>query len=238
MFKTDKDGVIHLTRGDIGSLSVTAVTEDGQPYVFKPGDVVRFSVCERKNCKNVVMECNTAVTASSESVDIVLEAYDTDFGDIISKPVQYWYEIVLNPDTAPQTIVPYDEDGARVLILYPGFSKRYDVDYDPPVPPEEDEPSEPVTVVAVGVDLKGLTVHFEQTGGVIGTGYEPMFTAGDFSIFSEDDYYQISTPTGEGFGSGTGYFDAFSYTFPTDKSYVVDFYDTNALTATIVQEDI
>lgn len=224
MFKTDKDGVIHLTRGDIGSLSVTAMTEDGQPYVFKAGDVVRFSVCERKNCANVVMECNAAVTESCESVDIVLEAYDTDFGEIISKPVQYWYEIVLNPDTAPQTIVPYDEDGARVLILYPGFSKRYDI---------PDEPDEPITEVAVGVNLKGLTVRFELTGGVTGTGYETMFRAGTFEIFSEDDYYQIKTPTGEEFGSGTGYFDAFEYAFP-DNDYVVSVFDKNALTATIV----
>ena len=74
---------------------------------------------------------------------------------------------------------------------------------------------------------------FELTGGVTGTGYETMFRAGTFEIFSEDDYYQIKTPTGEEFGSGTGYFDAFEYSFP-NKDYVVSVFDKNALTATIV----
>lgn len=33
-----------------------------------------------------------------------------------SKPIEYWYEIELNGDS---TIIGYDNDGAKKLILYP-----------------------------------------------------------------------------------------------------------------------
>jgi hypothetical protein len=33
--------------------------------------------------------------------------------------VDYWYEVELNPDEDCQTIVGYDEDGAKVLRLFP-----------------------------------------------------------------------------------------------------------------------
>lgn len=44
---------------------------------------------------------------------------ETKIGEYISKPKEYWYEIELNPETYPQTIIGYDEDGPKVLILYP-----------------------------------------------------------------------------------------------------------------------
>ena len=55
----------------------------------------------------------------SESVEIFLSKEDTKIGDVISKPKDYWYEVVVNDDTKPQTIIGYDDDGAKVFKLFP-----------------------------------------------------------------------------------------------------------------------
>jgi hypothetical protein len=49
----------------------------------------------------------------------MLSKEDTKIGKKVNKPVDYWYEVELNPDTYPQTIVGYDEDGAKIFKLYP-----------------------------------------------------------------------------------------------------------------------
>lgn len=39
---------------------------------------------------------------------------------MVNKPTDFWYEVELNPDTAPQTIIGYDkETGAKIFRLYP-----------------------------------------------------------------------------------------------------------------------
>lgn len=98
--------------------SVSAVVADAK-YMFQPGDVVRFTVFEKKDCSNVVLQKDTSVTEEVESVAIKLLSDETRLGGVISKPVDYWYEVELNPDTRPQTIRGYDEDGAKVFKLFP-----------------------------------------------------------------------------------------------------------------------
>ena len=119
MFKTNEDCSVYLTRGDAICFSVSANGSDGTAYSFKPGDEVRLKIFERKNCKRVLLSKKFAVTAESESVDIFLSSDDTKLGDVISKPQDFWYEIELNPETEPQTIIGYDEDGAKIFRLYP-----------------------------------------------------------------------------------------------------------------------
>jgi hypothetical protein len=91
----------------------------GVPYTFREGDVVRFSVFGRKDCSEVVLRKDTEVTAETGAVEILLSSEDTRIGEVISKPVDYWYEVELNPETYPQTIIGYDQDGAKVFKLYP-----------------------------------------------------------------------------------------------------------------------
>jgi hypothetical protein len=67
----------------------------------------------------VVLVVDTEVTEEAELVEIELTSEDTRIGEVISKPVDYWYEVELNPDTKPQTIIGYDKDGAKVFKLYP-----------------------------------------------------------------------------------------------------------------------
>lgn len=119
MFKIDKDKYIHITRGDVGSIEVSAISEDNSVYVFSSGDIVRLQVMKPKDCSAVLLKKVVTVGEESETVTIFLDSADTRIGEIINKPEKYWYEIELNPDTNDQTIIGYDEDGPKLFILYP-----------------------------------------------------------------------------------------------------------------------
>ena len=118
MFVVNEDLSIDITRGDAAVFSVGAKTGE-ESYKFQPGDVVRFSVFGKKDCSNVVLQKDIAVAEETEAVEIVLTGEDTKIGETISKPVDYWYEVELNPDAYPQTIIGYDKNGAKVFKLYP-----------------------------------------------------------------------------------------------------------------------
>jgi hypothetical protein len=118
MFTVNDDNSIYVTRGDIVFFDVTA-EDDGVKYKFQPGDVVRIKVYGRKDAESVVLQKDFPVTDICEKVDIYLTGEDTKFGEVISKPQDYWYEVELNPDSKPQTIIGYDEDGAKVFKLFP-----------------------------------------------------------------------------------------------------------------------
>ncbi len=119
MFVINKDKSIYVTRGDMMYFGVSAVDTDGTAHTFAPGDVIRFKVFGKKNADNVVLQKDVTVTENTKVVGITLDGEDTKIGDVISKPVDYWYEVELNPDTNPQTIIGYDEDGAKIFKLYP-----------------------------------------------------------------------------------------------------------------------
>ena len=118
MFVMHEDGSIHLTRGDFVFFGVKA-DEDGERYVFQPGEEVRMKVFERKKCENIVFQKDFPVEEETDLVGITLTRDETKIGNVINKPVDYWYEIELNPNTYPQTIVGYDEDGPKIFRLYP-----------------------------------------------------------------------------------------------------------------------
>ena len=118
MFKINEDKSIYLTRGD--HIQLTLMASDGDDaYTFRQGDLVRFKVFEKKNCENVVLQKDFRVESDTTEVVITLEEEDTKIGEEISKPKDYWYEIELNPGNDPQTIIGYDEDGAKVFRLFP-----------------------------------------------------------------------------------------------------------------------
>lgn len=120
MFKIDKtDLSIHVTRGDSLFFGVKAKNESGDFYRFILGDLLRIKVYKKKNCSDVVVEKEFPVTIEGEEQQIYLSGTETKIGDVISKPTDYWYEVELNPYTDPQTVIGYDEDGARLFRLYP-----------------------------------------------------------------------------------------------------------------------
>lgn len=120
MFKIDLDKTIRITRGDIAMFEISVDNKDSaEPYVFKDGDIVRFKVYEKKDFGNALLIKDTVVSGETTVVAIHLESEDTKIGELVNKPKEHWYEVELNPDTAPQTIVGYDEDGAKIFMLYP-----------------------------------------------------------------------------------------------------------------------
>ncbi len=118
MFTINDDLSIYATRGDTVFFTVTA-EENGVPYYFEAGDVLRMKIFQKKNAVNVVLEKCFPVEAKTDRFTILLTEEDTKIGDVISKPTDYWYEIELNPFTNPQTIIGYDEDGAKIFKLFP-----------------------------------------------------------------------------------------------------------------------
>ena len=118
MFTINDDNSIYATRGDVVFFGVTA-EDNGSPYVFNSGDVLRMKIYGRKDAETVYLEKDFLVTEDGENVEVYLDQEDTKLGDVISKPTDYWYEICLNPDTQPQTIIGYGDDGAAVFRLFP-----------------------------------------------------------------------------------------------------------------------
>jgi hypothetical protein len=118
MFVVNEDLSIYATRGDIVTFAITA-DDNGVAYMFQPGDVVRFTVYGKKDAETVYLQRDFPVFVESDKVAVSLGEDDTKIGDPISKPTDYWYEVVLNPETSPQTIIGYDEDGAKVFKLFP-----------------------------------------------------------------------------------------------------------------------
>lgn len=118
MFVVNEDMSIYCTRGDAGGFIVRA-TLAGEAHTFRAGDVVRLKVFGKKDCGNVVLQKSVTAAEDTEQVEMFLDGDDTKFGEVISKPVDYWYEVELNPDTKPQTIIGYDEEGAKIFRLFP-----------------------------------------------------------------------------------------------------------------------
>lgn len=143
MFQLNDDLSLYVTRGDIAFFSVTAEDENGNDYEFKAGDVLRIKVFGKKDAENVIMQKDFPVEAATKSVELYLTEEDTKIGEVISKPTDYWYEIELNPYTDPQTIIGYDEDGAKVFKLFP---EGKDI-------PEVETKPEDVPVVDIELDM-------------------------------------------------------------------------------------
>lgn len=134
MFIVNDDNSIYVTRGDIVVLGITA-EYDGKPYIFKAGDLLRIKVFGKKDCENVVLQKDFPIPTATDTVEIFLDENDTKIGGVISKPVDYWYEVELNPLSDPQTIIGYDDEGTKVFRLFP--EGRDLTEYIPDITPED-----------------------------------------------------------------------------------------------------
>lgn len=175
MFVVNDDMSIYLTRGDHVCLYVTA-TDNDKVHNFQPGDVLRFKVFDKKGCDNVAFEKYFSVLAETDTVAIVLTKEDTKIGEVINKPKDYWYEVELNPFTNPQTIIGYDDDGAKVFRLFPEGEDLEETPTDPediPVVDNELDVSSPRpvqnrAVVRGMLKLEGAIANAkEETGNVL-----------------------------------------------------------------------
>lgn len=115
------NSMIEINRGDELSLSLTLKQDSGTTYTFVEGDKVVFSIYNKgkMNEKAVLMK-EVNATPGTTSLNISLTNEETKIGELINKPIEYWYEIELNDRF---TVVGYDDTGAKKFILYPEGSK-------------------------------------------------------------------------------------------------------------------
>lgn len=139
MFIINEDNSIYVNRGDILFFSVSASDEDDTPHTFATGDVLRIKVYGKKDAENVVLCKDFPVMEAASEVEVYLGKEDTTIGDVISKPTDYWYEVELNPLSAPQTIIGYGEEGACLFRLFPEGADVEPYDPDPEDFPVVDE---------------------------------------------------------------------------------------------------
>jgi exopolysaccharide biosynthesis protein len=111
MFKIDTDKTIHISRGDGFSIILKIKNDE----TFKVDDVLRFRVFNRKGYKETpLLEVEKIV--QEEGKEQTINVGPVLFSGDINKPTTYWYEISLNETN---TLIGYDEDGAKLLIVYP-----------------------------------------------------------------------------------------------------------------------
>lgn len=119
MIKIDSETKeIKFTRGDYGIIAVSTVDKDGVKYTFQDGDKIEFKIMEKNDVEKILFQKTFFANAGEDYIDVTFESEDTRFTDYIDKPKAFWYEITLNPDTQPQTIIGY-EDSAKLFTLLP-----------------------------------------------------------------------------------------------------------------------
>ncbi len=133
MFIMNEDKSINMTRGDAATFSFTT-DNDGNPFSFNEETIARFKVFERKACENVVLMKDFAVDTVKNEIVIRLDSRDTKFGGVISKPTVYWYEVELDPEGAAQTVIGYDDNGAKIFRLYPEGADVEDLEEEDVLP--------------------------------------------------------------------------------------------------------
>lgn len=86
-------------------------------YQFQIGDKITFNIYEKNGYnKEPLMTKEIEVEEVTDSVNITLAESDTTFGSPVNKETVFWYDITLNNN---QTVVCYNEDGAKEFIEYP-----------------------------------------------------------------------------------------------------------------------
>ena len=166
MFVVNEDNSIYATRGDIVFFSVSA-EDNGVKHTFKAGDVLRIKIYGKKDAESVYLQKDFPVVENTSEVEIYLTEEDTKIGEVISKPKDYWYEVELNPDEAPQTIIGYnDEDGAVIFKLFPEGADFESYEPDPedfPVVDEELDMTSPRPVAnrVIARAFRNLTAGYE-----------------------------------------------------------------------------
>lgn len=127
----DDRKTIYLTRGDVTDKYhkiafyypiFNLATGKEENYVFKLTDKIAFVVKEKKGyTKTEVLRIEKTIaemgyTEPTTTPEIQLTSEDSKAFDLVDKRKVYWYDIVLNDNT---TILGYDNDGAKELIVFP-----------------------------------------------------------------------------------------------------------------------
>lgn len=134
MIKIDEDDntILKITRGDstdgynnkvcFVSPIMNMETEEIDYQEINPTDKISFVVHNKKKYreKEVFRKEYTlkdvGIVNPTKYPELVLTKEDTKQFPETNKPATYWYDIILNDE---KTIIGYDEDGPKKLIVYP-----------------------------------------------------------------------------------------------------------------------
>ena len=109
------NNTIKINRGNSLSLD-TSIDNAGEDYVYKEGDIVGISIYNVNSLNQPsVLSKNVNAVAGNTEVNITLTDEEMKLGQPQNYPINYWYEITLNGET----VLGFDENGAKILILYP-----------------------------------------------------------------------------------------------------------------------
>lgn len=115
------NSIIEVNRGDELNLKLSLKLDSGTTYTFEEGDKVVFSLYNKgKMSEKAVLLKEVEATPNTTNIEISFSSEETKIGEMTNKPVEYWYEIELNDR---YTVIGYDEEGAKKLILYPEGSQ-------------------------------------------------------------------------------------------------------------------
>lgn len=129
MFKINEDLSIHITRGDSALIDVEVTDSNGNAHDFSASEEITLRVSEAKESGKAIISVLANLTEDPKKAQIFLtEEHTRKIGNPVSKPIDFWYEISIRnkADNSVQTVIGYDENGAKVLRLYPeiGDSKE------------------------------------------------------------------------------------------------------------------
>lgn len=100
MFRIDKrTKTIYCTRGDRVTIKLKC------KYGFNDGDKIKFSIVDKNNYNNVLLQKMFVITGNVEETYLTFTEEDTRFYDVISKEKLFWYEIEYNGN---QTVIGYE----------------------------------------------------------------------------------------------------------------------------------
>ena len=104
------DREISINKGDRATIRLKR--KDGN---FEIGDKIKFSIIDKGNYNNVMLQKTFTITEQSEYAYITLTKEDMTFGDVKNNSKEYRYEIEYNNDI---TLIGANENDDNVLLLY------------------------------------------------------------------------------------------------------------------------
>lgn len=115
MIEIDDEKVISLNRGDKGEIDLSNIIDTSK---IAKGDVINFRIYRQNGYSDEPIFSKDVTIDDSTKVIIPLEEEDTKVIPRIDKPKIYWYDVSVNETN---TILGYDEEGAKQLIVYPAL---------------------------------------------------------------------------------------------------------------------
>lgn len=118
MLKIDSNNNIYITRGDKANIDIQIPLNDGF-YEFQTTDILYFTIKKQYNDAQPVLRKILTFPETTTTATFNFTSLETTLGNVSNMPVQFVYDVSINED---QTIIGYDENGAKYFVVYPEVS--------------------------------------------------------------------------------------------------------------------